>query len=164
VFWGGLHGAYQIAGDMLKPLRERLIKIFRINTRAGSYTFFQMLWTFILVDAGWMFFRAEGFRSELDIGRHIVKDGLRPWIFFDKTIYRLGLSDTEFRVALAAIFVLTAANFFQYRNPRESVRAVVARQNLVFRYIFYLIALFSVLIFGIYGPDYNPQAFIYFQF
>jgi D-alanyl-lipoteichoic acid acyltransferase DltB (MBOAT superfamily) len=144
VFWGGLHGAYQIAGDILKPFRERVIKIFKINTRAGSYTFFQMLWTFILVDISWIFFRA-GFKHALQVGWHIIKDGFHPWIFFDKTIYNLGLSDVEFRVTLAAIAVLMAVNFFQYRNPRTNIRAIIARQNLVFKYAFYLIALFPYL-------------------
>jgi D-alanyl-lipoteichoic acid acyltransferase DltB (MBOAT superfamily) len=164
VFWGLLHGAYQITGDISRPLRERLVKILKINVRAESCKLFQMLFTFMLVCIGWIFFRADGFKNALRVGWHIVKEGLQPWVFFDKTLYTLGLNEIEFRTALAAIAVLLAANVIQYRNPRTSIRAVIARQNLAFKYVFYIIAIFSVLIFGMYGPEYKAQDFIYFQF
>ncbi|MDR1970879.1 MAG: hypothetical protein LBQ46_03055 [Treponema sp.] len=164
IVWGGLHGAYQIIGDILKPARERLIKLLNINLHAESYKFFQMLVTFMLTTIGWIFFRAAGFRNALHIGWHIVKEGLQPWVFFDKTLYSLGLNEIEFRTALAAIAVLLVANTIQYRSPLTSVRAIIARQNLAFKYAFYLIAIFSVLIFGMYGPEYHAQDFIYFQF
>ena len=46
----------------------------------------------------------------------------------------------------------------------NDLKAALDRQNLVFRYFVYYVMLFTVLIFGIYGPEYDASAFIYFQF
>ena len=44
------------------------------------------------------------------------------------------------------------------------IKAALARQNLVFRWLVYYGMILTVLIFGIYGPEYDATAFIYFQF
>lgn len=31
VVWGGLNGLYQIIGEILQPLRDKLVKLFRLN-------------------------------------------------------------------------------------------------------------------------------------
>jgi D-alanyl-lipoteichoic acid acyltransferase DltB (MBOAT superfamily) len=164
IFWGGLHGAYQVIGDILKPAADRVIRLFRINTGAESYRLFQIIRTFILVDIGWIFFRAAGFKNALHVGWRVVKDGLHPWIFFDGGLYKLGLNEIEFRTLVTAVFILLAVNFYKFRHPGASVRAVVARQNLAFKYVFYILAVFGVLMFGMYGPEFRAQDFIYFQF
>ena len=41
---------------------------------------------------------------------------------------------------------------------------VLERQPLVLRWTVYLLLIFAVLIFGIYGPGYDAAAFIYFAF
>jgi D-alanyl-lipoteichoic acid acyltransferase DltB (MBOAT superfamily) len=164
IVWGGLHGAYQVLGDMLKPVTKRIIRFLGINTRAESYRLFQILRTFILVNIGWVFFRAAGFKNALHVGWRIVKDGLHPWIFFDGSLYKLGLSEIEFRTAMAAILLLLGVNLFKYRRPGAKIRAIIDRQSLAFKFIFYIAAIFAVLIFGVYGPEYRAQDFIYFQF
>jgi D-alanyl-lipoteichoic acid acyltransferase DltB (MBOAT superfamily) len=164
IFWGGLHGAYQVVGDILKPITGRIIRFLRINTQAESWRLFQIIRTFILVDIGWIFFRSAGFKNALHVGWHIVKDGLHPWIFFDGTLYKLGLNMIEFHTALGAIVLLLGVDFFRWRHPEAKIRAIIARQNLAFKYAFYIVAILVVLIFGMYGPEYRAQDFIYFQF
>ena len=43
-------------------------------------------------------------------------------------------------------------------------KAALARQNVWFRWMVYYMIVFSVLVFGVYGPTYDASAFIYFQF
>jgi hypothetical protein len=164
VFWGFLHGAYQIIGEITLPIRNSVKKIFEINTETKIYKIFQIICTFILVNIGWIFFRAPGFRAAIHIGWHIIKDGLHPWIFFDETIYKLGLNEIEFNIAVIAIIILLVADIFQYINPERRVRTMISSMNIFFKYVFYIIAIFSILIFGVYGPEHNAQNFIYFQF
>jgi D-alanyl-lipoteichoic acid acyltransferase DltB (MBOAT superfamily) len=163
VFWGGFHGACQIAGDMLKPVKRRIAGRLRISAKSKLAALVRILWTFLLVDTAWIFFRADGFTGAVRIMQRIMR-GFHPRALFDKNMYKLGLDKVEFCAALAAICVLFAANWFQYRNPGVTVRSVLARRNLAFKYAFYIVALFSVLIFGMYGPEYDAAAFIYFQF
>ena len=41
------------------------------------------------------------------------------------------------------------------------VRETLAKQNIVFRWAIYLIAIAVILVFGVYGPDYSASSFIY---
>ena len=41
------------------------------------------------------------------------------------------------------------------------VRETLAKQNLYFRWVIYLGALFSLILFGVYGLNYNAADFIY---
>ena len=45
-----------------------------------------------------------------------------------------------------------------------SVLEAVKRQQLWFRWLIYLAAIFVVLLTGIYGPGFAASSFIYFQF
>jgi hypothetical protein len=84
-----------------------------------------------------------------------------PWILFDGTLFQMGLDSKDFIVAVIAIAILFLVD---YLHTKGSVRGWIAKQNLAFRWTLYYAAIFSVLIFGIYGPGYNAAAFIYFQF
>ena len=45
IIWGGLHGFYQIIGYLLKPLKQKAIKTFKIKTEVFSFKLFQVLIT-----------------------------------------------------------------------------------------------------------------------
>jgi hypothetical protein len=49
-------------------------------------------------------------------------------------------------------------------QQRVSLSKSIAKQNIVFRWAVYTGLLFSVLIFGMYGPEYTPASFIYAGF
>ena len=44
------------------------------------------------------------------------------------------------------------------------IRETLARQNLVFRWLLMLLLIAVILVFGVYGPDYDVSAFIYGAF
>ena len=44
------------------------------------------------------------------------------------------------------------------------IREAIARQPLIFRWIVYIGAILVILVFGIYGAEYNSASFIYEQF
>ena len=160
VVWGGLNGIYQVIGDITKPLRKRVIDLLKVNTQCFSYRMFQIGITFVLINITWVFFRANGFMAALHMMQQMVTV-FNPWIFFDGTIFTLGMDSKDFVVALLAIAVLWLVD---YAHTKGSVRAWISKQNLVFRWGLYYVAIFSIIIFGIYGPGYDAAAFIYFQF
>ena len=63
---------------------------------------------------------------------------------------------------LAALGVLWIADLLRERYG--PLRPYITRQALPVRWAFYLCAVLTVLIFGIYGPSYSARAFAYFQF
>ena len=84
-----------------------------------------------------------------------------PEGFFDGSLYTLGLDRPNFILAVVCILVLWCVAMLQERG---SVRERIAGSNIVFRWMIYYIAIFAVLIFGIYGPGYDAASFIYMNF
>ena len=85
-----------------------------------------------------------------------------PWIFFDGSLYKLGLDRQNFTLMLLLIVLLLAVDFIQERGVH--IRETIARQNIVVRWIIYYAVIFTIIIFGIYGPGYDATSFIYQKF
>jgi alginate O-acetyltransferase complex protein AlgI len=161
VIWGFLHGAFQIIGQITMPAKVKITDLLHINREAASYKLGQMLITFCLVNFAWIFFRAPSFTGAKAIIRGMVTTW-NPWIFNDGSLYLLGLSQKSFWVGIVAIVILFCVSIAQYRGIR--IRERFAEQGLVFRWVISLGLIFSIIIFGIYGPGYSASQFIYFQF
>lgn len=159
IIWGALHGIYQIVEYEAKPLRENLVKVLKIRTETFSFKLFQMAVTFILVDFAWIFFRANRFSDAVIILKNMAK--LNPWIFTDGTIFKLGLDNLNFAFAILGICIVLGANLLQ---RKFNVREKLSQQNVIFRWAVYIAAAVMILIFGVYGPGFNKQQFIYMQF
>lgn len=164
IVWGGLNGLYQVIGDITKKYRENIQKILNINTQCWAYRFFQGIITFFLVDFAWLFFRA----SRLSIAYRMLKQMVSnfDWRSMLDTQTLLGLNtlsleEKDFYVLLAAILVLIIVDFLK---ERVHLRTLLLRQNLAFRWLVYYSIIFTILILGVYGPDYDASEFIYFQF
>ena len=162
ILWygGGLNGIYQVIGDVTKPYRNKLINLLKINTQCFSYRLFQMGITFVLINITWIFFRADNISIAISMLQQMVTV-FNPWVLFDGTLFKLGMDFKDFMVALISIAILWIVD---YAHTKGSVREWISKQNLVFRWGLYYAAIFSVLIFGIYGSGYDVAAFIYFQF
>lgn len=159
VIWGALHGIYQIVGDLFKPAKVKLISTFKIKTEAWVYKFFQVVITFILVDFAWIFFRAASFTAAKTIIKNMMT--FNPWVLTDGSIFKLGLDPKDFLISVLGIFIILAINAMQ---SCKNLGFELAKQNIILRWSLYLIAITSVLVFGMYGPAFDVQKFIYSQF
>ncbi|WP_273091920.1 MBOAT family O-acyltransferase [Clostridium thermopalmarium] len=77
IIWGGLHGIYQIIGDVLKPIKKRFIDTFKVKTHTFSFKLFQIITNFTLVSFAWIFFRANSFTDSRIIIKNIFS--FTPW-------------------------------------------------------------------------------------
>ena len=161
VVWGGLNGLMQIIGDILMPLRKKVWKKARVDTKSFGFKLLQGIITFILVDFAWTFFRATSIQEAFEIIRSSFAV-FNPWVLFDGTLYTLGLSKVEFWVMVMSILVLLGVDILHVKGI--SIRESVLKQPLVIRWGLYYTAILAILIFGVYGPGYNAANFIYFQF
>ena len=160
IIWGGLHGIFQIAGDLLKDIKGKIYARIKIKTEPLSFKLGRVVITFILVDFAWIFFRATGITAALGTVKNMFSE-FNPWIFFDGSLYELGLNGGEFLTAGAAMVILFAVDCI--RRKRDILRSLSA-QNAVFRWAIYFALVISIIIFGVYGNDYVQTQFIYFQF
>ncbi len=160
VIWGALNGLYQVFGSLLKPLRQRIIQATGIRSQTFSHRLLQMLLTFILVDISWIFFRANSLGSAVSILRRLFV--WNPDVFINGSLLEMGLDSTQWMVLCAGILILVCISAFQ--EKRISLISLLQKQQIWFRWIVYLLVIFSVLLLGIYGPEFDTSAFIYFQF
>ena len=161
LIWGFLHGAFQVIGQITKPLKNWLTDLLGINREAASYKLGQMIITYILVNFAWIFFRAPHFTAAKAIIGNMFSYW-NPWVLADGSLYDLGLSPESFWVGIISILLLAGVSLAQYRGIH--IRERFAEQGLFFRWFVTLGLLFSIIIFGIYGPGYSASQFIYFQF
>lgn len=161
IVWGLLNGVYQVIGSLVKPLRDKLVNGLGLNRSSFSHRLYQTVFTFILVDFAWLFFRADNMTVALQMldsiwhadNLHIIADG---------SLYGLGLEWRSYMIMVISIVVLLVVDCLKYCGI--SVRQFIYKQELWFRWTIYIASVLLILIFGMWGAGYNEQGFIYFQF
>lgn len=161
VIWGALHGIFQVIGLITKPFKAKVTDRLGVDRLSFSYQLGQGLITFALVNFAWIFFRAPDFTAARDIIDRILLEW-NPWIFVDGSLYELGLSRPNLMVAMIGILVMIGTSIAKRKG--FEIRASLARQGLLFRWGIYFALIFTIIIFGIYGPGYSESQFLYFQF
>ncbi len=160
VVWGGLNGLYQIVGALTKNARKKACLFLQVNEEKFSHKLYRVIVTFILICFSWIFFRATSISHAFDLIKSMFTV-FNPEILFNGALYDLGIGERGFNLLCISIAVLFAADVLKYKQI--TLRDKIIKQGIWLRWIIYLLALFSVLIFGVYG-SFNEASFIYFQF
>lgn len=162
VAWGGIHGFYQVAADFIRPYRERLQARFKMKTECFSWYFLQTIVTFGLVVFAWIFFRANSIADALRyIKRIFVKP--TPWILFNGGIFELGIDRVEMNILVVSILLLILVDLVRYKK-KVTIDVFLMEQNLWFEWMTIIGVIIMIFVFGKYGPTFDAQQFIYFQF
>lgn len=162
VFWGGTHGAYLILENAVKPYAKKFIHFTGMKNSGIGYIFLRVIATFSLVTVAWIFFRMNSLKKSVDFISVILTDW-NPWVLFDDSLYRVALSRMEWGILIVAIVVLFLGDLVRELKG-VTIERFLHEECLPFRWLVLFILFFSVAVFGIYGPDFNPKQFIYFQF
>ena len=158
--WGIYWGMLMILSIVFAPEIKKLTRLFRINTEARSWGVVQMIRTFIIFTFARLITIPGHLQTTWDILKQICKQ-FDIWILFDGTLFNYGLNGKNFFMAMLGIFVLWCVSMLQERG---SVREMIARNNIVVRWLIYYVAFFSVIIFGIWGAGFSNVAFTYMQY
>ena len=161
VFYGLYNGFFIASGIILAPFFTIIQKKYQLRTQTFSWRFLQILGTFFIVSIGRYFSRAVDFFDAYGMLKQTIKS-FNPWVFFDGSLYKLGLDRADFNFLLIAIFILLLIDLLQEMG--YSLRQTISEQTLIFRWALYIMAIFSILIFGMYGIEYNNVSFIYMGF
>ena len=81
-----------------------------------------------------------------------------PWIFFDDSLFLLGLDMKECFVLLTSIFGLIIISYLQ---KKICIRDWIVNQPYIIRSIICICAILVIMVFGTYGYGFDAQAFIY---
>ncbi|MFA7673022.1 MAG: MBOAT family O-acyltransferase [Clostridia bacterium] len=154
VIWGLLNGIYQIAGDILAPVRKSIRSFMHISDKNIVLKAFQYVFTFILITVSWIFFRAESVDKAYMVIRQIFTGSEAI------SLAGIGLSLAELIEVCIFIAILGVIDALSKKYQLEKK----VNDTVWLRYAVYLILIMIILIFGAYGPGYDPQDFVYFKF
>lgn len=160
VIWGFLNGLFQVLSDLFKSLKRK-IPFFNSNRSVPVTTrILQAIITFFMVDFTWIFFRASGTKEAFMVLKAIFPlNNLN--IFFDRSIFG-PLDEKNFKLMLISVIVLLFVDILHKSNIH--IRQWVYKQSIWFRFLFYILLIESILVFGIWGVGYDATSFIYFKF
>lgn len=161
VIWGGLNGIYQIVGELLLPVRRRIVGCLRLDESSFGFKVYKVVLTFILVDITWLFFRAGSLQAAIASIKALMSTH-NPWILFDGSLYKCGLDQKNFLLAIICIIVLLIADGFKLKGHK--IRTFICNQDWLFQVLFFALAVCFIIIFGVWGSAYDAKEFIYFQF
>ena len=157
--WNGLIIMISI---LLEPVFKATLKKLHINGESFGYGIFQMVRTFVVVLVGYVFDIAPDFSGAIDMMRmslfdqHIM-EGYRE-------ILTLGVSKIEYLLLALCTVLIFVVSVIQERHSNECMRDILDRRSAVVRIGLITLCIVAILVFGIYGPGYNPAEFVYMQF
>jgi len=158
IIWGAVHGVFIALEKALSKVRKSIYQNLRIQKESLLPKLFFILITFTIVCFAWIFFRAN---SLADAWAMVSSLGVNNYAeTFNGGLFELGLGKEEFYASVIAVILLT---FFEMLHKRNSMVKWLFGQNFVVRWAVYLVIVYTIAIFGIYG-DSAPKEFIYFQF
>ena len=161
VAWGFLHGLLRVLEEVFSAPADTLVKRFNLKTDTFAVRSLRIVINFLIVTLLWIFFRAESTGQAI----HIIKlifTGLRPWQFFNDSILGIGLDAKELNVAFISLAFLLAVSISKKRG-RDILKDLYL-QNTWFQFLTILVSIIIIVVYGVYGAEYDATQFIYFQF
>lgn len=161
VVWGLIHGVYQVIGSVTRPVRDRINEVLELDPQSIGHKLISGMITFGLVDLAWIFFRAESIGAAVSMIKSMLHIG-NIGILLKGGLYELGLNSKNMKVLFFSILVILFADYMKYKGIK--IRETIIAQELWCRWLCYLAAFWFILIFGVWGGNYDASSFIYFQF
>lgn len=157
--WNGLIIMISI---LLKPVFDFVLAKLHINPKSFLYGLFQMFRTFLVVLVGYVFDIAPSFSGAVNmIKMSLFDQHISAGI---SQIAGLGINIKDYAILLTGMIIIFVVSVIQERNNNTHLRVLLDKKPLILRWSLTLICLVTILIFGIYGPGYNPAEFVYMQF
>lgn len=156
IAWGVLHGLYQIIESITSKLYNHLIPTVSHAALSFSKRLEKILITYLFVDIAWVFFASSSLQHALKLFRQMFTT------FQTTSIFELGLNRGNWFMLCFSFVILFAIDI--YHEKGKSIFVAIKHQTLWFQWLLYLGLIWSVIMFGIYGIDYDTSQFIYFQF
>ncbi len=170
--WHGANGKYVAFGlwngliimlsIVLKPVFENWITALHIRTESFGWRLFQMVRTFIIVLIGYYFDIAPDFAGAVDMIRRSIVDqhlGLGK-----SEILSIGLKWSDYFVLAVGLIIIWIVSIRQEKLKLDGFGELISRRRTVFQWLCLFCMIMLIIIWGIYGPGYDPADFVYMQF
>lgn len=160
ISWGALHGIYLVLGKVLKPAKDKLVKIIKLDRLPAIHKFISIILTNLLVMFAWIFFRANSMNDAIYIIKNLfvnLKLALIP-SYVISTIFNLGLNNVDTVIIVFSVLILIIVSIIE---RKESWISLLQRKPIFFRFSVYYVLIMYLIFFMYYIGN---SKFIYFQF
>jgi alginate O-acetyltransferase complex protein AlgI len=152
IAWGALHGFYLIVETTTNPLKKKIISFLGLQKFPNLILTTEICSTFILVNIGWIFFRANSIEDGFYVIGHLFQN-----LSLDLNQGIAGISWVDLIIAFTMIGFMEVVHLTQ---EHTGIRKMLKNEPLILRWSIYIFMILSLLLFGVF---HNAQ-FIYFQF
>ena len=157
-----VYGIYQATfvslAILLEPLYEKGRKLFHIQTDKALWHLFQMVRTFFILVIGRYFSHAPNLMTAIQWLKRTFC-AWNPETLVNGTFLEYGLDIRNIILMFLSLFVIL---FVDYANEQGiCFRQKIVQQKIAVRWTVYYAALFLIIIFGVYGPEFTVSSFIY---
>lgn len=154
IVWGLMHGFYSIVSSLWNVWKKKKGK--RVRPVIGRAV------TFLAVMFAWIFFRSTELKTALIYVKEMFTSGFSPGQY-KLWIQNTDIAVTEVMISLIGILIIGITDWFCSRRKEPFPELIQHRSNIIRYFVFYLLII-VIWIFGIYGPGYRTEDFIYMQF
>ncbi len=155
---GLLQFIIMVLEDTLEPVAIKVTSKLGINRNSIPYKIYQILRTYLLFSFTMIFFRATSVSNAIEIIKSIFINHNTTKVIFDLGTHIGKVEFLTFILAIISLFII------EFMNRKEDIRDRILKHNIIIRWLIIYILIFSIIIFGCYGPGYNPATFIYRSF
>lgn len=164
VVYGCYQAVFVSSAVLLGPAYKKVKTFMRIPDDSISWEIFQILRTFVILVIGRYFIRAKDLSQALDLFHKTFSE--LSWsgihVLFDDSLLSYGLDYKNLYLMYLCILLIILVDVFHKKGIH--FRAMLMKQDICFRYFVYFAAIFAIIIFGIYGPEFSSASFIYQEF
>lgn len=160
MIWGFYYGIIILSSAILEEEYKKIADFFKIDRTTQGYQKFQVVRTFALFTIGRLIVAPGNLNATMEVIRGMFSS-FNLWIFWDGTLYQMGLDFKDYMVIFLGLWIVRKVSQLQEKN---SVREMIAEKNILIRWIIYYVAIFTVILLGMYGNGYEASAFMYAQF
>ncbi len=159
--WGCYWGLIIIVSTVFAPELKKVNERLRINTNSIWWKRIQMVRTFLIFCGGRLLTAPGDLKVSIRMLQSIFTR-FNIWIWFDESLYGLGLKRQDFWVGIAGLAFLWYISRKQEQGVR--IRESIEALPLPVRWACYYGLFFGVLILGRYGSGFEASAFVYMQY
>ena len=160
--YGIYNGIFIMFGILLDDVYANGRSKLGIKEESRGWKLFQIIRTFIIVSIGRMMVRAYRFKASLIMFKAMTHRWWDLTFIVDGSLKSLGLNTANWIVLIIALIVLFYVDIKHEQGI--SMRERIAEKPIYIRWAIFYLAIIIVLIFGVYGPQYDAASFIYEQF
>lgn len=150
-------------GDLLAPIFSKITSVLDMKTESFGWHLFQSVRTYLFFAIGAALFSvgvSQGITLLQDAWKVIsVKGYANPWIFFNGSFLKLGITYGDINLFFIAVLMLIVVATL--REKYGYARIWIQNQSVGLRWMIWIGLFLIVLIWGKYGPGYNAAEFIY---